>query len=89
MIRNKRIELSVFYLFIGILSAQGIPDWVTYSDIDDDLTMRGLTTVWNKRNLRHFLEYDNDFSNEDSSNGRCRLVSNRKMVGSVMNDSNG
>ena len=64
-------------------------DWVTYSDIDDDLTMRGLTTVWNKRNLRHFLEYDNDFSNEDSSNGRCRLVSNRKMIGSVMNDSNG
>ena len=38
--------------------------------------MSGLTTVWNTRNLKHFLEYDNGYKNknedgtEDGTDGR-------------------
>jgi len=64
------------------LTAEG--EWVKYSEIDDKLNMSGLTTVWNKRNLKHFLEYDNSYPNEDETKGRVKLVSNQKMIKSVL-----
>jgi hypothetical protein len=72
------------------LAAEG--EWVKYSEIDSKLNMSGLTTVWNTRNLKHFLEYDNGYKNknedgtEDGTVGRVKLISNRKMVKSVLDD---
>jgi hypothetical protein len=72
------------------LAAEG--EWVKYSEIDSKLNMSGLTTVWNTRNLKHFLEYDNGYKNknedgtEDGTIGRVKLISNRNMVKSVLDD---
>jgi len=66
------------------LMAEG--EWVKYSEIDSDLTMKGLTTVWNTRNLKHFLEYDNNYLNEDDTKGRVKLSSNQPLVKSVLDD---
>jgi hypothetical protein len=66
------------------LTAEG--EWVKYSEIDSDLTMKGLTTVWNTRNLKHFLEYDNNYLNEDDTKGRVKLSSNQPLVKSVLDD---
>jgi hypothetical protein len=66
------------------LMAEG--EWVKYSEIDSDLTMKGLTTVWNTRNLKHFLEYDNNYLNEDGTKGRVKLSSNQPLVKSVLDD---
>ena len=61
-------------------------DWVKYSEIDSNLTMKGLTTVWNKRNLKHFLEYNNNFLNEDGTKGRVKLISNQNLIKQVSDD---
>ena len=66
------------------LDAEG--EWVKYSEIDSKLNMSGLTTVWNTRNLKHFLEYDNSYSNEDETKGRVKLIGNHKMVQQVLDD---
>jgi len=60
--------------------------WVEYGVIDSNLKMTGLTTVWNKRNLKHFLEYDNNYLNEDGTKGRVQLSSRRDLVKSVLDD---
>ena len=61
-------------------------DWVKYSEIDSNLTMKGLTTVWNKRNLKHFLEYDNNYLNEDGTKGRVKLIANQNLIKQVSDD---
>jgi hypothetical protein len=66
------------------LAAEG--EWVKYSEIDSKLNMSGLTTVWNTRNLKHFLEYDNNYLNEDDTKGRVKLSSNQPLVKSVLDD---
>jgi outer membrane lipoprotein-sorting protein len=72
------------------LAAEG--EWVKYLEINSKLNMSGLTTVWNTRNLKHFLEYDNGYKNknedgtEDGTVGRVKLISNRNMVKSVLDD---
>jgi len=72
------------------LAAEG--EWVKYSEVDSKLNMSGLTTVWNTRNLKHFLEYDNGYKNknedgtEDGTVGRVKLISNRNLVKSVLDD---
>ena len=66
------------------LAAEG--EWVKYSEIDSKLNMSGLTTVWNTRNLKHFLEYDNSYPNENETKGRVKLSSNRNLVKSVLDD---
>jgi hypothetical protein len=60
--------------------------WVEYGVIDSHLKMTGLTTVWNKRNLKHFLEYDNNYLNEDGTKGRVKLSSRRDLVKQVLED---
>ena len=66
------------------LAAEG--EWVKYSEIDSKLNMSGLTTVWNTRNLKHFLEYDNSYPNENETKGRVKLIGNNKMVQQVLDD---
>ena len=66
------------------LAAEG--EWVKYSEIDSKLNMSGLTTVWNTRNLKHFLEYDNSYPNENETKGRVKLIGNHKMVQQVLDD---
>ena len=61
-------------------------DWVKYSEIDSNLTMKGLTTVWYKRNLKHFLEYDNNYLNEDGTKGRVKLIANQNLIKQVSDD---
>jgi len=61
-------------------------DWVKYSEIDSNLTMKGLTTVWNKRNLKHFLEYDNNYLNEDGTKGRVKLIANQNLIKQVLDN---
>jgi len=71
----------------NILNCALVSDgWIQYGDIDSNLKMTGLTTVWNKRNLKHFLEYDNNYLNEDGTKGRVKLSSNRNLVKSVLDD---
>ena len=60
--------------------------WVEYGVIDSNLKMTGLTTVWNKRNLKHFLEYDNNYMNEDGTKGRVQLSSRRDLVKPVLDE---
>ncbi len=60
--------------------------WVEYGVIDSNLKMTGLTTVWNKRNLKHFLEYDNNYLNEDGTKGRVQLSSRRDLVKPVLDE---
>jgi len=60
--------------------------WVEYGVIDSNLKMTGLTTVWNKRNLKHFLEYDNNYLNEDGTKGRVQLSSRSDLVKPVLDD---
>ena len=60
--------------------------WVEYGVIDSHLKMTGLTTVWNKRNLKHFLEYDNNYMNEDGTKGRVQLSSRRDLVKPVLDE---
>jgi hypothetical protein len=48
--------------------------------------MKGLTTVWNKRNLKHFLEYNNNYLNEDGTKGRVKLIANQNLIKQVSDD---
>ena len=90
--REKNLEhvINQIELINCELGEEG--EWVKYSEIDSDLTMKGLTTVWNTRNLKHFLEYDNGHKNknedgtEDGTVGRVKLFSNRPLVKSVLDD---
>ena len=48
--------------------------------------MTGLTKVWERLNLIHILEYDNNFPNEDGTKGRVKLIANQNLIKQVSDD---
>ena len=61
-------------------------EYVQYDNIVKGLLMTGLTKVWERVNLKHILEYDNNFPNEDGTKGRVKLIGNHIMVQQVLDD---